>query len=310
MSRIHQALKRAHGAAGAIVDREPLTPAAAFDQYAPEVQAVEAPPPALLARVAAVDQYAPEVQIAGVPPPSPPMLPTPADTDVPRVAVDEDPEFEGKLVTSRSMKSLAIQQYRRLAAALYEMQIERGCKTIMVTSAVPTEGKSFTLTNLGLTLGDCYRRQVILIDADLRHPTLHEAFGLQNTGGLSDGLRSDGGQISPVRLSPYLTVLPAGRPDPNPLASLTSDRMRSLIEEAASSYEWVLIDTPPISLLPDAHHLARLVDGVVVVIAARATPYALLERTLGELGRDKILGIVLNRAADDTIAGARYHGSY
>jgi capsular exopolysaccharide synthesis family protein len=173
---------------------------------------------------------------------------------------------------------------------------------------VPTEGKSITIMNLGLTLSGSYRRRVLLVDADLRSPSLHRFFGLANRTGLSDGLRLHDAAISPVAVSPYLSVLPAGNPDPNPLASLTSDRMQSLIGQAASSYDWVLVDAPPVSLLPDAHHLARLVDGVLLVIAAHATPYAVIDRTLTELDPDRILGVVLNRAADTTIPAARFHG--
>jgi capsular exopolysaccharide synthesis family protein len=218
-----------------------------------------------------------------------------------------DPDFEGKLVTSRTTKPLAVEQYRRLAAALHEAQIERGLSTILVTSAAPMEGKSITITNLALTLSEGYRRRVLLIDADLRRPSLHHSFGLSNTAGLSDGLRASG-RMTPVMVSPYLSVLPAGDPDPNPLASLTSDRMQRLVKEASSNYQWVLLDAPPVSLMPDAHHVARLVDGVLVVIAARVTPYAVIERTLMGLDRDRVLGIVLNGAGDDTIVSARFTG--
>jgi Mrp family chromosome partitioning ATPase len=84
--------------------------------------------------------------------------------------------------------------------------------------------------------------------------------------------------------------------------------MRRLIDEAAAQYDWVIIDAPPVSVLPDAQHLARLADGILFVIGAAATPYSLIDRALNELGRDKVLGTILNRSADTAVAAAHYYG--
>jgi capsular exopolysaccharide synthesis family protein len=207
------------------------------------------------------------------------------------------------------MTPLALEQYRRLAATLHDLQTVHGTKTVMVSSALPREGKTLTITNLALTLSESYGRRVLLIDADLRRPSVHEMFGLPNGAGLSEGLRL-AGELAPVAVSPRLSVLLAGRPTANPLAGLTSDRMRLLLKEAASRFDWVLLDAPPIGIMPDASVLARLTQGVIFVVAAGSTPFALVERAVTEFGREHIIGTVLNRMADENIPATTYYGGY
>jgi capsular exopolysaccharide synthesis family protein len=167
-----------------------------------------------------------------------------------------------------------------------------------------------TSTNLALTLSESFKRRVLLIDADLRRPSIHEVFRLPNTRGLADGLRSESpGTLPLIEVTPKLTVLPAGTPDNSPMAGLTSDRMRAVLKEASERFDWVLLDTPPIGVISDANLLAGLVDGVLLVIGAGTTDYPSIKRTIAELGQDRILGIVLNRVADD-IADYSYYEEY
>ena len=135
-----------------------------------------------------------------------------------------DPALDGKLVGSPNTPPIVIEQYRRLATSLHELQVDNGLKTMMVTSAMPREGKTLTVTNLALTLSTSYRRRVLLIDADLRRPTLHEVFHLPKTVGLSEALRS-GSRPHLLELSPLLSILPAGELEGDPLSALTSDRL-------------------------------------------------------------------------------------
>ena len=114
-----------------------------------------------------------------------------------------------------------------------------------------------------LTLSESYGRRVLVIDADLRRPSIHEVFGLDNRAGLAEGLRTGAtGSLPVIQVSPTLTVLTAGTPDQRPMAGLTSERMASILKEAASRFDWVLLDTPPIGLISDAQLLSELVDGV------------------------------------------------
>lgn len=206
--------------------------------------------------------------------------------------------------------SVAAEQYRRLAATLHEAQIARGIKTILVTSAAPQEGKTFTVANLAATLAESYGRNVLAIDADLHRPSLHEQFHIPNGAGLSEMLTTDRQDVPFVRVSPLLNVLPGGTPGPTPLAGLVSDRMRALLQECASQFDWVLLDAPPVGLLSDAQLLAGLTDAVVFVIAAGTTPFDIVERAVDDLGRDSIIGTVLNRVDERAIPVAGYYDRY
>lgn len=218
-----------------------------------------------------------------------------------------DGDFEGKLVAGAGTAPVSLEQYRRLAAALHDAQVESGLKTVMVTSALPREGKTLTVVNLALTLSESYARRVLLIDADLRWPSVHDVLGLPNETGLSEALHDGRREFPMVEMSPRLCVLTSGHPGSNPLAGLTSDGMRALLDECASRFDWVLLDTPPVGLLPDARLLARMIPAVVFVIRAGSTPAAVVERAIAELGSDCILGTVLNGVEERTIPEISYY---
>jgi capsular exopolysaccharide synthesis family protein len=202
---------------------------------------------------------------------------------------------EQKLVIDERSRPAAIEQYRRLAAALHHSQRQFGTKVVMVASALSGEGKSLSVCNLALTLSHSYRRRVLLIDGDLRQPTLHETLQLPVTTGLGEALRASAGRALPLfDVMPGLIVLPAGRPDPDPLGGLASERMASIIDEASTEFDWVFIDTPPVGLVPDAKLLAALADAVVLVIRAGRSPFVLVQQTIEALGAEKIIGVLLN----------------
>jgi capsular exopolysaccharide synthesis family protein len=180
----------------------------------------------------------------------------------------------------------------------------------MITSAVPHEGKTLTVVNLALTLSESYARRVLVIDADLRWPCVHTVLGIQNERGLSETLRDGRHEIPFTEVSSHLSALTAGHPGPTPLAGLTSERMGEVIQECAARFDWVLIDTSPVGVLPDAHVLARLAGGVLFVIAAGSTPATAVERAIGELGPDSIIGTVLNRVDERRIPEAGYYSKY
>jgi capsular exopolysaccharide synthesis family protein len=222
-----------------------------------------------------------------------------------------DVEMEGKLVTTPGLPPMALEQYRRLGATVHEHQVERGLKMLMVTSAVPAEGKTLTVVNLALTLSESFKRRVLLIDADLRQPSLHEIFGLPNSIGLGEVLDGAATGIPFMTVSTRLSVLPAGQPRENPMAGLTSPRMMALLEQASDQFDWVLLDAPPVLLLPDAQLLAREAGAVVFVIKAGTTPFATVEKAISSLGRDYIVGSVLNRVEWKALPAAEgYYGNY
>jgi capsular exopolysaccharide synthesis family protein len=212
-----------------------------------------------------------------------------------------------KLVVSPSVAPLVREQYRRLAALLHQAQHDHNIKVVLVTSAVPGEGKTLTASNLALTLSDSYRRQVLLIDADLRRPTMHTLLGVSNTLGLRSAITNE--QPPPfVRATAHLSLLTAGQFQDDPMKTLASDRMRALIEQARSHFDWVLLDTPPVALLPDAKVLASLADVALLVARAAKTAYNVIQTAADAIGRERIFGVVLNGTAQSEFSES--YGAY
>jgi len=230
----------------------------------------------------------------------------PATREVP--PSPEDAKKAERLILG-PVEPIVIEQYRKLVVSLSQMEVERESRIVMVASAMAGEGKSLTAANLALTLSASFRRQVLLIDADLRRPTIHTVLQIPNGSGLHEALMSPEPQRpSLVQYSPTLTVLTAGQANGDPMALLTSDRMRAILEQAGAKFEWVVIDTPPAGLLPDANVLAEMVDLILLVIAAGSTPFPTVRRAVDALDAKRIAGVVLNRVA--AIPSSTYHGYY
>jgi capsular exopolysaccharide synthesis family protein len=188
--------------------------------------------------------------------------------------------------------------YVRLAAQLHALRKHRVLTTLMVASALPNEGKSLTVANLALALSGTYGKRVLLVDADLRRPSLHEIFDVPNSAGLSEALLDPAiTALRPVVLWDKLAFVPAGNADRDPLAALTSSHLDRLLADQAKRFDWVIVDAPPLVVFPDAHLLASAADGVLVVVRAGSTPLADVEATVKILGRDRVVGVVLNRAS-------------
>ena len=214
-----------------------------------------------------------------------------------------------KLVVGDRADAGLVEQYRRIAAALHHANAQRGIRTVMVGSAVAAEGKTLSATNIALTLSHSFDRRVLLIDADLRRPSLHDMFGLPNDHGLVDSLRvPTGGRLPVHAVSRNLWILTAGRATSDPMSGLVSETMKQLLNDAAEQFDWVIVDTPPVALMPDANLLASLVDGALLVISAYTTPYPLVQRAAAAIGPDRILGVILNRT--DHSGMAQEYGYY
>jgi protein-tyrosine kinase len=262
--------------------------------------------------------YVREAPSIGHAPPEPPIVVAPAPAPAPASAkpmakaahrTRTDRDLDSRVVGG-DLGPVPFEQYRRLAAALHDVQRQQGLKTLMLTSALPTEGKTLTTVNLALTLSDSYARRVLIIDADLRGPSVHKVLGVANEVGLNEALHGERFDLPIQQVSPRLAVLTAGRPGLTPLAGLTSPRMAALIDECANHFDWVFLDTPPVGLLPDAQLLARLTRAVVFIIAAGRTPMATVERAIAEIGAECVVGTVLNRVDERQIPEAGYYSRY
>ena len=220
-------------------------------------------------------------------------------------------KYAEKLVVSASTPGSVRENYRKLAATLHHAQAENGIKILMVTSAVPEEGKALTATNVALTLSESYHRRVLLIDGDLRRPALAEVFQVPNVFGLTEVLTSvPERRVSLIQISQQLSLLPAGAPIPDPMQALTSERMKHLLVEAAAGFDWVIIDTPPVGVLTDAKLLSAMVDGALLVVRAGKTKVELVQKAISAVGRQRILGVVLNRAVEASSDHDSYYYAY
>jgi protein-tyrosine kinase len=320
MSRIEDALRRANegAATGASVAYADEPEAPAREDTPAEMPAVEYSSEAAANRSRTTSGHTAAADVSAVGPAAGDPRREAGDSVLEPVGPSAPPDE--KLIVNDAADRIAVEQYRKVAAELYQQQGSRGMKTVMIASAPAGEGKTLTAANVALTLSESFKRKVLLVDADLRRPSIHRIFAIPGSPGLTDGLKGDAAQkVSIVDVSPCLSILPAGEAESDPLAGLSSPRMRQILESASAAFDWVIIDTPPIALLPDANLLLEMVDGIVVVIAAASTPFSLVQRALKAMDRSRIVGVVLNRAMQmrstdyyyqyhDTSAGAAARG--
>ena len=208
------------------------------------------------------------------------------------------PQVDPHLVTLTDQHSPIAEQYRNLRAKLFLAVDSCAHKAVLVTSAVPREGKTLTAVNLAITIAQSVQEKALLVDTDLRRPSVHTLLGLQPEKGLSDYLRDEIGLEEVLLRTPVdkLTVLPAGAPVPNPSELLGSEKMAALIKEVKSRYpdRFVIFDSPPVLHLADSMLLAKAVDLTLFVVMAGRTPRETVARALASYGPSNILGIVLN----------------
>ena len=207
---------------------------------------------------------------------------------------------------------LALQNeaYQKVRTNLQYRASALGVQAIMITSAIPEEGKSTTLANLAVAIAQAGKR-VLVIDADLRRPTQHRLFGLSNGPGLTEALTGAVDVHKAVRATDFdnLHVITAGGHSASPVELLESDTMRRMVNTLAPSVDYILIDAPPIIPFGDAAILSRYTQGVVLVVRAEKTPRELVMRSQKQLVNVKalILGAVLIGGSDAT---GRYHYRY
>ena len=176
----------------------------------------------------------------------------------------------------------------------------------MVTSAAAGDGKTLTAVNLALVLAESYGYRVLLVDADLRRPSIPSVVDLADGCGLSEALRATTEQkVALVPITSRLTLLPAGQPIANSIEALTSPRMRQILDEATTRFDWVILDAPPVGPAADARLLTALVGGTLFVIHAGQSQYPEVQKAIDTIGREQILGVVLNG-----VEGSRDEGYY
>ncbi len=201
------------------------------------------------------------------------------------------------LAASLQFGSPTAEQFRALRTRIGQIEFGgRDCRSIVVTSPTPGDGKTVTSSNLALSMAQEFHRKVLLIDADLRKGALHRMFGVDGEPGLTDVLAGDLSLEEALIWIPEfrLTLLPAGRPTNQPTELLGSFEMRRTVDTLRTHFDRIVIDTPPALALADVGVVGPLSDGVLVVVRAGRTPRPAIERALRQVAPARVLGLVLN----------------
>ena len=203
-----------------------------------------------------------------------------------------------RLVFLSEPDSLAAEKFRFLGVRLRQLQQSRPLKKVLVTSTIPEEGKSTVSANLAGVLAR-RKQSVLLIEGDLRRPTLAQQFGLGRLAGLGEWLQSGRQTVSNVyRLEgPDFWFLPAGNPPENPLELLQSGRLSYLMGQLANLFDWIIVDSPPLLPLADTTVWSRVTDGTLLVAREGKSEKKQLQRGLEALKKSDLLGVVLNGCA-------------
>lgn len=202
------------------------------------------------------------------------------------------------LVAGLAPKSLAAEQYRQLRTRLAHAENAHALRSVLVTSPQKGEGKSITAANLALTMAQELQRRVVVLEADLRKPSLQYLFGLPPGPGLAEFLAGAAELKDVMKFLPdyNLTVIPAGATPTNPAELLGSTAMRRVLDQLRTRFDRVILDTPPVLPLADVAVLAPMVDGALLVVRAGVTPKPAIENALRGFDSSRLIGIVLNES--------------
>jgi len=202
--------------------------------------------------------------------------------------------------------AFALEQYSSLCTKVISACESSGKNCLLVTSSVPSEGKSLNALNLAITIAKMIKEEVILVDGDLRHPALHTLLGIQTNYGLANCFQENSRFLNKedvllekiIRPSgiEHLSLIPAGRVSSNPSEILSSKKMPLLIAELKRRQKnsYLIIDSPPLIPTSDPIILSRYVDWIILVIQAGKTPREIIRKAVDQLETEKILGLVLN----------------
>jgi protein-tyrosine kinase len=222
------------------------------------------------------------------------------------------PTAQRSLIAHTQPKSPISEQYRTIRTNIQFSNVDGNLRSLMVTSSSPGEGKSTTAANLAVVFAQQGKR-VLLIDADLRKPTVHYTFRLENHIGLTNVLTKQTTLASAVHSTDieHLSVLTSGPIPPNPAELLVSAAMRELLKELYETFDIILFDTPPVLAVTDAQILANLCDGSILVIRSGGTEVEAAQKSkdLLEAAKGKLLGVVLNQKKQEKGEYFYYYGT-
>ncbi len=206
------------------------------------------------------------------------------------------------------------EEFRTLRSRLNLVRKTQHIQTLLVTSALPAEGKTFVAANLAQVMLWQREHHVLLIDGDLRASNLHASLGAPAAPGLSEYLSHDEDELAIIKRGrgplSNLFFIPGGTPAPNASELLGNGRLKLLLERLAPAFDWIIIDSPPVIPISDARLLAELCDGVLMVVRAGTTPFNLAQRAYKEFRDSRFLAVVLNHAEKGSAYGYDHYYSY
>jgi protein-tyrosine kinase len=302
MSRIHEALKKAEQERAATLGSSPPTSLATTPVADPPVF-VDTPASAVVPPLSAH----PTTPHVGMPTFASPFS---IDTLLARSAQMEwKPDSATMLFMNGDDSTRGTEEFRTLRSRLYHVREKMNLKKILVTSAVPKEGKSFTSCNLAQVMVRQHGRRALLIDADLRAPRLHQMLGTTSDPGLSDYLLGSKDEFSIMQRGPLenLFFIPSGTGANDPAELVGNGRLKLLLQRVEPLFDWIIIDSPPAVPVSDASVLAKVCDGVLLVVRSNSTPVDLARKARQEFPDEALIGLVLNGTSEDAVPYARYY---
>ena len=203
---------------------------------------------------------------------------------------------------------LGTEEFRTLRSRLYQIREKMPLKRLLVTSALPKEGKSFVTANLGQVLVRQHGRRALVIDADLRNPGMHRHLGTKQTPGLTEYLLGESDELAGLQRGPMenLFFLPAGRAVGGAQELLANGRLKLLLQRLEPLFDWIIMDSSPVILVSDSTLVAGLCDGVMMVVRSNVTPADMARRARAEFPDKLLLGVVLN-GTSEKLAQSKYY---
>jgi len=302
MSRIHEALKKAEQERAAAQANRPQP------SYAP----LGAPDAAIVTESEPVTVAA-EARASGAPFSSAvPSFASPYSLDALLARCPQmqwQPEEKTMLFFSGDDGARGTEEFRTLRSRLYHAREKMPLKKILVTSALPKEGKSFTSANLAQVLVRQHGRRVLLIDADLRAPRLHLMLGTSAAPGLSEYLQGACDEFSIVQRGPMenLFFIPSGEQIADAAELVSNGKLDIFLQRVEPLFDWIIVDSPPAVPVSDAGILSKACDGVLMVVRSNSTPFDLARRARGEFSEEALVGVILNGTDHDSSPYSRYY---
>jgi capsular exopolysaccharide synthesis family protein len=216
--------------------------------------------------------------------------------------------LQSRLVCLTDKESPTAEAIRLLGVRLRDLRRTRPLKKVLITSTIPQEGKSTISANLACALAQAPDERTLLIEGDLRRPSLMQMFGIERARGISECVREEGRLLDGIYhlKTAGCWVLPAGRSPSNPLELLQSQRLHALMDQLAACFDWIIIDSPPVLPLADTSIWMRMADGVFLVTRQGTTQKHQLQKGLEALDQKKLLGAIMNGAVASAYSGYYY----